>query len=576
MAGVKETATWETHIYQIEENDPVHGGEEGVTNKPIKHLANRTLYLRKLLTEAGQRIQPKKITGVSKNSVDLTGHTHEIESASTSVKGLVQLTNDTGLDSESLALTAKAGKSLAQSIAQAKLDATNGLNKKVDKTSISDAVNSTSQTTVASSRAVKTAYDKGVEAKNAADSANNNANSRVKRAGTYAQIEVDNASYAGLNIIRSGTSGRWDSRFEALPDRRWTFWNNSDGNGYQQFVKAENGTFAFLSDIASALKDYIPSSKKSNAVDSTSADTVATSRAVKLVYDRANIAAIDGDVVHLAKNEVITGEKTFHYNLKIRSNADNSKIGRVGQNSNDLFIQNGYSGKYLQLKNTGELRYHGNLIHDESMPYVKVAATDGAYAGIDISRSGKSGTWMSRIEALPDKRWKFHVQNSHDIYLPAKGGTVVLDTDVSNAGGANKVVKTDGSGDVIGRLFRATYQDETRIQGAIAFRVNNSNDNYTRYCNSPAAVRTWLGLHESAIRAANWSEVTNKPTLVQDIRLGATVQRKLGDAAWETHGAGYVVTGFHNVSADLNTNDYVYVKPIQKYINGAWVTIANA
>lgn len=703
MAGVKETATWETHIYQIEENDPVHGGEEGVTNKPIKQLANRTLYLRKVLTEAGQRIQPKKITGTSKNSVDLTGHTHEIEAASTSAKGLVQLTNDTGLDSESLALTAKAGKALAQSIAQAKLDTTNGLNKKVDKTSISDAVNSTSQTTVASSRAVKTAYDKGVEALNKANTkadtqdpilqttkyygdlnaipsgtlffaisertlnqpagyatgnydaqvwqfdvgnqvtqvifygendikvrynddgvnwsdwnsilttrnlssavnnpsdsvpasvagvktaydhantANQNANSRVKQAGAYAQIEVDNAGYAGLNIIRSGTLGSWSSRLEVLPDRTWKFWNNSDGNGFQQFIKAENGTFAFLSDITKALAAYIPNSQKSNAVDSTSTDTVATSRAVKLAYDRANTAnnnadgrvsksgdtmtgylsiragdysslrtyntagdsvrweaapstssnmaaivlagndesvkyrflipkqngtaAVDGDVVHLARNEVITGEKTFHYQIKLRSNADNSKLGRIGQNTNDLFIQNGYSGKVLQLKNTGELRYDNNIIHNESMPYVKVAATDGAYAGIDISRSGTSGTWMSRIEALPDKRWKFHVQNAHDIYMPAKGGTVVLDSTL------------------------------------------------------PTQATRWPA----------WNEVTGKPTLVQDIRLGATVRRKLEDAAWETHGAGYVVTGFHNVSADLNTNDYVYVKPIQKYINGAGV-----
>ncbi|MDE3981242.1 tail fiber protein, partial [Glaesserella parasuis] len=70
-----------------------------------------------------------------------------------------QLTNDTGLDSEVLALTAKAGKSIAQSVAQLQLSTTNALNQKVNKTDISNAVNSTSQTTVASSQAVKTAYD---------------------------------------------------------------------------------------------------------------------------------------------------------------------------------------------------------------------------------------------------------------------------------------------------------------------------------------------------------------------------------------------------------------------------------
>ena len=45
MASLKELSTWESGIYQIEENDPVHGGADGITNKPIKQLANRTLWL---------------------------------------------------------------------------------------------------------------------------------------------------------------------------------------------------------------------------------------------------------------------------------------------------------------------------------------------------------------------------------------------------------------------------------------------------------------------------------------------------------------------------------------------------
>lgn len=164
MAGVQETAQWENHVYRIEENDPVHGGEEGVTNKPIKHLANRTLYLRRLLTEAGQRINPKKITASSRNSNDLTGHTHEIDLASLTTKGLVQLTNDTGLDSEVLALTAKGGKALAQQIAQTQQRLTDGLNQKPNKSDISSAVNSESTTQIANSKAVKQAYDKAVAA----------------------------------------------------------------------------------------------------------------------------------------------------------------------------------------------------------------------------------------------------------------------------------------------------------------------------------------------------------------------------------------------------------------------------
>ena len=47
----------------------------------------------------------------------------------------------------------------------------------------SSAVNSNDENNVATSKAVKTAYDKGVEAQNAADGANNNANNRVSKSG---------------------------------------------------------------------------------------------------------------------------------------------------------------------------------------------------------------------------------------------------------------------------------------------------------------------------------------------------------------------------------------------------------
>lgn len=678
MAGVKETATWENHVYQIEENDPVHGGEEGVTNKPIKHLANRTLYLRKLLSEAGQRITPKKITGASKNSVDLTGHTHEIESASTSAKGLVQLTNDTGLDSEVLALTAKAGKALAQSIAQAKLDTTNGLNKKVDKTSISDAVNSTSQTTVASSRAAKTAYDKGVEAKNAADTANNNANSRVKQAGAYAQIEVDNDGYAGLNIIRSGTSGSWSSRFEALPDRRWKFWTNSDHNGYEQFIKAENGTFAFLSDITNALNSYIPNSQKSNAVDSTSTNTVATSRAVKLVFDRANTAnqnaegrvsksgdtmtgnlliksggyssvrtynntgeSVRWEIVPTSENHMAaivladTGERVVRRVLVPRKDGillldnDSIVVDNVGKNADqiDSLLTTGNSvasyhnktgeqlpagaysyGTVLSLKshhahaqlifthaNQMYLRnyYRGNSIKPwiridgadwqdiRNNPltlagstsltfdgqYLGVSVSNNGYGGINIKRQGSAGNWDSRLEALPDKRWKFWTQGAFDVYIPAKAGTVVLDTDGAVDATANTYVKRDAAGDVIGRLFRATYQDENRIQGAIAFRVNNSNDNYTRYCNNPVAIRTWLGLKEGVenfcqklLATSNLNDVVIPGIYGQELNGNATSARNYPEGQ-----AGSLIV---SLSAYGVQQEYTTYSSRNKYVRG--------
>lgn len=169
MAKLTEIERWEEEIYRIEENDPVHGGENGITNKPTKQLANRTLFLRKQLQLAGQKLVPKKLTSTTRNLADETGHTHEIERGDTTKAGLMQLTNDTGLESENLGLSAKGGKAIAQSVAQLQQRLNDGLNQKVNKTDISDAVNSESRTTVASSKAVKTAYDKAVEAKDKAE-----------------------------------------------------------------------------------------------------------------------------------------------------------------------------------------------------------------------------------------------------------------------------------------------------------------------------------------------------------------------------------------------------------------------
>ncbi|MDI3480778.1 MAG: hypothetical protein PWQ97_433 [Tepidanaerobacteraceae bacterium] len=46
MAGIPEIIAWDNEVYQIEVNDPVIGGPDGVDNKPHRNLANRTQYLK--------------------------------------------------------------------------------------------------------------------------------------------------------------------------------------------------------------------------------------------------------------------------------------------------------------------------------------------------------------------------------------------------------------------------------------------------------------------------------------------------------------------------------------------------
>ena len=180
MANLKEQEKWEDGVYQIEENDPVLGGENGITNKPIKQLANRTLWLKKALELFGKKSVPKDLTVESTSTADESGHSHKLPVGSTTEKGIWQATSDTGIDSDGLVLTAKAGKKLAQSIAQLQLNVTQNY---INNNKKSDSVNSNSSESLASSKAVKTAYDKGVDAKETADNANNNANGRVSKSG---------------------------------------------------------------------------------------------------------------------------------------------------------------------------------------------------------------------------------------------------------------------------------------------------------------------------------------------------------------------------------------------------------
>ena len=181
---------------QIDSNDGLfHNGnpatgEQGtrVTDTWLNNLQDR---VRDVQAEAHYVLQKAGFQPVENKQTQLYEAIVKIiddnrKSASTTQKGEVRLTSDTGLDSEELGLTAKAGKKLAQLIATVQL----ALNNYIPLNKRSSAVNSNDENNVATSKAVKTAYDKGTEAKNAADNAqrsanaaNNNADGRVSKSG---------------------------------------------------------------------------------------------------------------------------------------------------------------------------------------------------------------------------------------------------------------------------------------------------------------------------------------------------------------------------------------------------------
>lgn len=62
MANLTETPTYDAGVYQLETADPVQGGAAGVSNAPLKNLANRTAYLK------------QRVDGIESGTTDLPGY----------------------------------------------------------------------------------------------------------------------------------------------------------------------------------------------------------------------------------------------------------------------------------------------------------------------------------------------------------------------------------------------------------------------------------------------------------------------------------------------------------------------
>ena len=203
MANLNETAQWETGIYQLETSDPVMGGPDGIDNRQAKQLANRTLWLKNQtevlqaategkaasatavnagngLTGGGNLTasctislgQPGQITARSQNAVQSSGHTHAIDTATTSRAGIVQLESSTGSQAEDRAATPKAVKAAydkaveaANAVRAFSIPAASTLRAGIVQ--LESSTSSQAEDRAATPKAVKAAYDKAVEAANA-------------------------------------------------------------------------------------------------------------------------------------------------------------------------------------------------------------------------------------------------------------------------------------------------------------------------------------------------------------------------------------------------------------------------
>ena len=422
--------------------------------------------------EAAQSAE--KARSLADGEVEYTKILH-VPSADTQTKGIVQLTNDTGLESESLGLTAKVGKKLAQMIAVVQL----ALNNYIPLNKRSSSVNSNDENNVATSKAVKTAYDKGIEAKNAADNAqqsaeaaNTNANSRVAKSGDTmtGDLSLKQGDYSGLNLYNNDG---YYTRLEGNPNNNSSLltlvYRTPKGENIAvATLPKKNGVIAYAGDVVSKSGDSMSGTLSfSGATDSYRIGSYTWRMPIKF----------SGDAVIGNEKCVIGFNNNGALHLgglpdasQFKATLDGEKFWVAGDVKTAL-------GRSL------------NKAHQNDFNFVSVKQSDGL-GGLHINRQdGKS----ARFE-YNNGRFKLWNEGKYDMYFPDKGGTLALTSDV-----------------------------------------------------------------------------------VSDVRLGALVTKRLfHDLNSEgAVGAGYIVTGFRDIGDRFDNATGVF-RPIQKHINGQWITISNA
>ena len=430
---------------QIDSNDGLfHNGnpatgEQGtrVTDTWLNNLQDRVRDVQAeahyVLQKAGFRPVENKQTQLYEAIVKIIDDNRK--TASLTQKGEVRLTSDTGLDSEELGLTARAGKKLAQLIATVQL----ALNNYIPLNKRSSAVNSSDENNVATSKAVKTAYDKGVDAKNAADNAqraadnaNNNANTRVAKSGdtmtgnltvpnlivndptnnnNFVQIgddtkliDVDMGHTVGLQ-----TTDNANDAYIAYgaTKKRFGFdganFSAESGLGAQWFGSQKRGEGAYIQQWQTEAPYHV------NAGNANGSNTY-------FPYLKGKVFNGDGWGSAFSFGYTTPGARNQFGAGIIHLIEDNGreKWWEFAHNGNFRSAADVVTGSGKSLNNT----------HQQSYDYVQVTSS-GHYGGLSILKpDGKSMRFEREGNAF-----KFWNQDMYSILMPERGGTVLLDTD---------------------------------------------------------------------------------------------------------------------------------------------------
>ncbi len=166
----------------------------------------------------------------------------------------------------------------------------------------------------------------------------------------------------------------------------------ADGVDNRQAKQLGNRTLWLKNKLEQMAREIPAAVTKSDAVNSDSSTTVATSKAVKTAHDKAVAAenAASG-AVKTSGNQDIGGNKTFTAAATFKAGAivadtvgdfNANQWLQIGSNNVNSYFYNKKSGKYLSMRNDGELRYDGKrLLNTDDLLGIVPSGTVLYFAG---------------------------------------------------------------------------------------------------------------------------------------------------------------------------------------------------
>ena len=430
-----------------------------------------------------------------------------------------------------------------------------------------------------------TASSAAITSKNNADIATSKAEEAVQAAEKAKSLANGEIEYEKiLNVPSAGTQTK------GIVQLTSSLTSESEELG----LTAKVGKYlaSLIAKIPESLTGYIKTSSMSSDIDSDSTETVATSKAVKILNDavKDKLNKSGGEItgtLTLPNIEVTSdnngrnikvGDDAFIGDVNV-SNAigitgnSNSKQGFVAFGSSksrfgydgDKFIADGY----LEVPQVGHGSYSNQynlkapyvvasagVTRDTYHPFIKgLVNSAGAYGaafsfGYTTSQSGGNGFGQGIIHLIEDngnnKAWSFE-----------HNGDFVSSGDVKT--GSRSLNKTHQND-----FDFVSVKQSSNLGG---LHINRQDGKNARLELNGYRFKIWVEDKYDILFPERGGTLALTSDVVSDIRLGSVIFRHPADSI---PGGGYVMSGTR-VQGSVETLEY---KPIQKLVNGNWYTIS--